>query len=119
MLDSYQAHDHQARPFDELGRAQTSSRYGKDAVGISLNYQRRHMMRARSSRKSSCQVGTNARLAVAEALAATFQLACRASVEVLSWPHYTTRGCVTLGRASIVLWYRSADVEISGRAFQD
>src|ERR1700722_18221221 len=36
-------HDQQARPFDELGRAQTSSRYGKDAVGISLNYQRRHL----------------------------------------------------------------------------
>jgi hypothetical protein len=25
------------------------------------------------------------------------------------------RACATLGRVSIVLWYRSADVEISGR----
>ena len=39
-----------------------------------------------------------------------------ASVEVLSWRHSMTRGCATLGRASIVLWYRSADLELSGRA---
>src|SRR6267154_977673 len=37
----------------------------------------------------------------------------RVSVEVLSWRHSTTRGCAGLVRASIVLWYRSADVTTS------
>ncbi len=51
------------------------SRDGKDAVGIPVDHQRGHIDAGQSARKSSCQVGTHARLAVAEALAATFQLA--------------------------------------------
>jgi hypothetical protein len=39
-----------------------------------------------------------------------------ASVEVLPWRHSMTRGCATIGKVSIVLWYRAADVEISGAA---
>src|SRR6267143_3032477 len=40
----------------------------------------------------------------------------KVSVEVHFWRHSTTRGCASLVRASIVLWYRSPDVEISSRA---
>ena len=36
-------HDQQARPFDELGGAQSRCRYGKDAVGIPLDDQRGHI----------------------------------------------------------------------------
>jgi hypothetical protein len=41
----------------------------------------------------------------------------KVSVEVHFWRHSTTRGCASLVRASIVLWYRSPDVEISSRRF--
>src|SRR6266404_4302705 len=40
----------------------------------------------------------------------------KVSVEVPFLAHSTTRGCASLVRASIVLWYRSPDVEISSRA---
>lgn len=34
-------------------------------------------------------------------------------VKVLFWRHSLTRGCATHGKVSIVLWYRSADLEIA------
>src|SRR6267154_22970 len=36
-------HGQQARPFDELGGAKACGCYGKDAVGIPLNYKRGHV----------------------------------------------------------------------------
>ena len=47
----------------------------QNPVGIAVNHQRGTSTRARSLRKSSCHVATQARLAVAEEPAATFQLA--------------------------------------------
>ena len=61
--------DVQASAFDELGRALSRRRKRNNPIIIAVNDER-----AKSCRKSSCQVGTHARLAVADAPEATFQL---------------------------------------------
>src|SRR6202040_256862 len=68
-------HDQQARPFDELAVRCPAAVMGRMRSASPCITRVGTSMRSRSLRKSSCQVATHAKLAVAEAPAATFQLA--------------------------------------------